>query len=136
MSYQVGRGGMLEGLDEVLVGMSAGDEGSFTSQLVGGDLVGQDVEVPVVSPGPGAGAPGLDDEFAQTASEFDTVDDLRPTFVSGSAAASSWSRPLPPATRSSRSCSTRSRFAARDRRRRGAQRAQAATSSSSSRTPG
>ena len=57
MSYRVGRGGMLEGLDEALVGMSAGDDKTFTSQLVGGDLVGEDVEVQVkVSPGAGAGA--------------------------------------------------------------------------------
>ena len=47
MSYRVGRGGMLEGLDDALVGMGAGDEKTFTSQLVGGDLVGQDVEVQV-----------------------------------------------------------------------------------------
>ena len=33
MSYQVGRGGMLDGLDEALAGMSAGDEKIFTSQL-------------------------------------------------------------------------------------------------------
>ena len=45
MSYQVGRGGMLDGLDEALVGMAAGDEKTFASQLVGGDLVGEDVEV-------------------------------------------------------------------------------------------
>ena len=58
MSYQVGRGGMLDGLDEALAGMSAGDEKTFTSQLVGGDLVGEDVEVAVtVIAGPGAGAP-------------------------------------------------------------------------------
>ena len=38
---------MLEGIDEALAGMSAGDEKTFTSQLVGGDLVGQDVEVTV-----------------------------------------------------------------------------------------
>ena len=47
MSYKVGRGGMLDGLDEALAGMGAGDEKAFTSQLVGGDLVGQDVEVTV-----------------------------------------------------------------------------------------
>ena len=47
MSYKVGRGGMLDGLDEALVGMSAGDERTFTSELVGGDLVGQHVEVAV-----------------------------------------------------------------------------------------
>ena len=77
MSYQVGRGGMLDGLDEALAGMSAGDEKTFTSQLVGGDLVGQDVEVAVTrQPGPGAGAPRVDDEFAQLASEFDTIEEL------------------------------------------------------------
>ena len=58
MSYQVGRGGMLDGLDEALAGMGAGEDKTFASQLVGGDLVGQEVEVEVtVDPGPGAGAP-------------------------------------------------------------------------------
>ena len=77
MSYQVGRGGMLDGLDEALVGMSAGDEKTFTSQLVGGDLVGQDVEVSVtVSQVQEQELPELDDEFAQMASEFDTVEEL------------------------------------------------------------
>ena len=47
MSYKVGRGGMLDGLDEALAGMTAGEEKTFSSQLVGGDLVGQDVVVVV-----------------------------------------------------------------------------------------
>ena len=77
MSYQVGRGGMLDGLDDALAGMSAGDEKTFTSQLVGGDLVGQDVEVNVaVSQVQEQELPELDDEFAQMASEFDTVEEL------------------------------------------------------------
>jgi trigger factor len=77
MSYQVGRGGMLDGLDEALAGMSAGEEKSFTSQLVGGDLVGEDVEVAVtVSQVQEQDLPELDDEFAQMASEFDTTDEL------------------------------------------------------------
>lgn len=77
MSYKVGRGGMLDGLDEALVGMSAGDEKTFTSQLVGGDLVGEDVEVVVsVSQVQEQELPALDDEFAQMASEFDTVAEL------------------------------------------------------------
>jgi trigger factor len=77
MSYRVGRGGMLEGLDEALVGMSAGDDKTFTSQLVGGDLVGQDVEVQVkVSQVQEQELPTYDDEFAQLASEFDTADEL------------------------------------------------------------
>ncbi|HEU5455736.1 MAG TPA: trigger factor [Nocardioides sp.] len=77
MSYQVGRGGMLDGLDEALAGMSAGEEKTFTSQLVGGDLVGEDVEVAVtVSQVQEQDLPELDDEFAQMASEFDTTDEL------------------------------------------------------------
>jgi trigger factor len=77
MSYQVGRGGMLDGLDETLTGMSAGDEATFTSQLVGGDQQGEDVEVEVrVTSVKEQELPELDDDFAQTASEFDTVDEL------------------------------------------------------------
>ena len=77
MSYRVGRGGMLDGLDEALAGMSAGEEKTFDSQLVGGDLIGQDVQVSVrVTAVQEQELPDLDDEFAQLASEFDTVDEL------------------------------------------------------------
>jgi len=77
MSYQVGRGGMLDGLDEALTGMSAGDEKTFTSQLVGGDLVGEEVEVTVaVSQVQEQELPEVDDDFAQLASEFDTAEEL------------------------------------------------------------
>ncbi|HEX6247418.1 MAG TPA: trigger factor [Nocardioidaceae bacterium] len=77
MSYQVGRGGMLDGLDEALTGMKAGDEKTFSSNLVGGDQEGLDVEVEVkVGAVKEQELPELDDEFAQTASEFDTVDEL------------------------------------------------------------
>ena len=77
MSYKVGRGGMLDGLDETLVEMSAGDSRTFASQLVGGDLVGQDVDVTAtVTAVQEQQLPEVDDEFAQLASEFDTVDEL------------------------------------------------------------
>ncbi|MGL5811184.1 MAG: trigger factor [Nocardioides sp.] len=77
MSYQVGRGGMLEGLDEALDGMGAGDEKTFSSELVGGDLVGESVDVLVrVTAVQTQELPEVDDEFAQTASEFDTVAEL------------------------------------------------------------
>ncbi|NYD58173.1 trigger factor [Nocardioides marinisabuli] len=77
MSYQVGKGGMIDGLDEALVGMKAGDDKTFTSQLVGGDLVGEEVEVAVsVSQVQEQELPELDDEFAQLASEFDTSEEL------------------------------------------------------------
>jgi len=57
--------------------MGAGDEKAFTSQLVGGDLVGQDVEVTVkVAKVQEQQLPDFDDEFAQLASEFDTADEL------------------------------------------------------------
>jgi trigger factor len=82
MSYKVGRGGMLEGLDETLVGMKAGDDKTFDSELVGGDLVGEPVQVTVkVTAVQEQQLPEVDDEFAQMASEFDTsvelVEDVR-----------------------------------------------------------
>lgn len=77
-SYKVGNGGMIDGLDEALVGMSVDEEKTFTTQLVSGDLVGQDVEVAVkVTQVQEQELPELDDEFAQEASEFDTLDELR-----------------------------------------------------------
>jgi len=77
MSYQIGKGGMLDGLDEALTGLSGGEQATFTSQLVGGDLLGADVEVEVkVSSVKEQELPELDDDFAQSASEFDTVAEL------------------------------------------------------------
>ena len=77
MSYMVGRGGMLEGLDEALVGMQAGEDKTFDSELVGGDLVGEVVQVTVrVTAVQEQQLPEFDDEFAQMASEFDTVEEL------------------------------------------------------------
>ncbi len=77
-SYKVGSGDMLEGIDEALVGLSAGEEKTFTSQLLGGDLSGQDVDVNVaLSAVKEQELPELDDDFAQTASEFDTIEELR-----------------------------------------------------------
>ena len=78
MSYQVGSEGLVDGIDEALLGMSAGEEKTFTSRLVGGDQMGNEVDVEVkVSAVKEQDLPELDDEFAQTASEFDTVDELR-----------------------------------------------------------
>lgn len=78
MSYQVGTNEMLDGLDEALVGLSAGESTSFDTQLVGGELKGQDVSVEVsVGEVKEQQLPELDDEFAQEASEFDTVEELR-----------------------------------------------------------
>jgi trigger factor len=77
-SYKVGSGEMLEGIDDALRGLKAGEEATFTSQLLGGDLAGQDVEVKVsVSAVKEQELPELDDDFAQEASEFDTLEELR-----------------------------------------------------------
>ncbi len=77
-SYKVGNGGMIDGLDEALVGAGVDEEKTFTTQLVSGDLVGQDVEVKVkVTQVQEQELPELDDDFAQEASEFDTLEELR-----------------------------------------------------------
>lgn len=77
-SYKVGAGDMLDGVDEALRGLSAGEEATFVSQLLGGDLAGEDVDVTVkVNAVKEQELPALDDEFAQTASEFDTAEELR-----------------------------------------------------------
>ncbi|BCJ63851.1 trigger factor [Polymorphospora rubra] len=78
ISHEVGSKQLLPGLDEVLVGMSAGDDRTFVTQLVGGDFAGRDADVAVtVRTVKEKQLPALDDEFAQLASEFDTLEELR-----------------------------------------------------------
>ena len=77
VSYEIGSRNMLDGLDDALVGMSAGETKSFTAPLAGGDREGQDADVTVtVQSVKERELPDLDDEFAQLASEFDTLDEL------------------------------------------------------------
>ena len=78
LSYQVGSGTMLDGLDEALTGLSAGESATFSTELAGGEAVGQEAEVTVtVQSVKVRELPELDDDFAQLASEFDTLDELR-----------------------------------------------------------
>ncbi len=78
VSYEVGSDNMLEGLDEALLGMTAGQSTTFTAPLAGGDHEGEEAECFVtVQAVKVRELPELDDEFAQLASEFDTLDDLR-----------------------------------------------------------
>jgi len=78
VSHEVGSGQLLPGLDEVLVGLSAGEEQSFVTQLVGGEHTGKDADVKVtVRTVKEKELPELDDEFAGLASEFDTLAELR-----------------------------------------------------------
>ena len=78
LSYEVGTGSLLDGLDEALAGMSAGDTKTFTAELAGGERAGQQADVTVtVHSVKVKELPELDDEFAQSASEFDTLGELR-----------------------------------------------------------
>ena len=78
ISYEVGSESMLDGLDEALTGMSAGESKTFTAELAGGEQAGMEADVQVtVNSVKVKELPELDDEFAQSASEFDTVGELR-----------------------------------------------------------
>jgi trigger factor len=78
LSYEVGSGQLLEGIDEAIIGLESGAATTFTTALVGGDHAGRDADVAVtVRSVKEKELPELDDEFAQTASEFDTLDELR-----------------------------------------------------------
>jgi trigger factor len=78
ISYEVGSGSMLDGLDEALIGLSAGESATFTANLAGGTLEGAEADVQVtVNSVKVKELPVLDDEFAQSASEFDTIGELR-----------------------------------------------------------
>jgi trigger factor len=76
-SYQVGQGGLIDGLDEAIQGLSVDEDATFTSTLVAGEYEGKDAEVTVkVTAVKERSLPAADDEFAQLASEFDTLDEL------------------------------------------------------------
>ncbi|MEO3811951.1 trigger factor [Sphaerisporangium sp. B11E5] len=78
VSYEVGAGSVLQGLDDSLVGMAAGDEKTFTTTLVGGENAGEEADVTIhVKSVKEKVLPELDDEFAGLASEFDTLEELR-----------------------------------------------------------
>ncbi len=78
VSYQVGSGTMLEGLDEAVTDLSAGETTTFAAPLAGGDRAGEEAEVTVtVQSVKERHLPDLDDDFAQLASEFDTLEELR-----------------------------------------------------------
>jgi trigger factor len=78
VSYEVGSKNMLEGLDEALIGMTADETKDFTAPLAGGDQEGQDANCTVtVTAVKERELPELDDEFAQLASEFDTLEELK-----------------------------------------------------------
>ena len=78
LSHEIGSGQLIEGLDEALVGLSEGESATFTTTLVAGGHAGEEAEVTVtVKSVKERELPEADDEFAQLASEFDTLAELR-----------------------------------------------------------
>jgi trigger factor len=78
LSYEVGGGQLLDGLDPAVLGLSAGEGADFQAPLQAGDHTDHDVDVHVtVQSVRERSLPALDDEFAQLASEFDTLDELK-----------------------------------------------------------
>lgn len=78
LSHEVGSGELLEGTDEALLTLTAGEETTFESTLLGGEKAGEKAEITItVESVKERELPELDDEFAQLASEFDTVDEMK-----------------------------------------------------------
>ena len=78
LSHEVGSGQLIEGLDDAIVGLKEGESRVFTTTLAAGDHAGQEAQVTVtVKSVKERELPEPDDEFAQLASEFDTIDELK-----------------------------------------------------------
>ncbi|MCL3777995.1 MULTISPECIES: trigger factor [unclassified Actinomyces] len=78
VSYEIGKGNMLKGLDTALRGLKAEESATFTTTLAGGEHEGEEAEVTVTASAvKQRELPEADDDFAQMASEFDTIDELR-----------------------------------------------------------
>ncbi|GAA2470388.1 trigger factor [Streptomyces sp. NPDC059506] len=78
VSYTIGSGQLLDGIDEAVTGLEAGGSATFESELKGGSAAGRTAQIKVdVTSVQARELPELDDEFAQMASEFDTLEELR-----------------------------------------------------------
>lgn len=78
LSYEVGSGNLIDGLDEAILGKNAGESASFSSTLAFGEYAGSAADIGVVvNSVKERELPEADDDFAQLASEFDTLDELK-----------------------------------------------------------
>ncbi|BAC19123.1 trigger factor [Corynebacterium efficiens YS-314] len=78
LSYEIGSGDLIDGLDEALLGQKKDDTVEFTTELANGDYQGKEAVVTAeITATKQRELPALDDEFAQLASEFDTMEELR-----------------------------------------------------------
>ncbi len=78
ISYEVGSGQLIDGIDEALDTLTAGETTTFESKLLGGDHEGEmaQIEITVLSVKERE-LPEADDDFAQIASQFDTIAELK-----------------------------------------------------------
>ena len=82
LSHEVGSGQLIEGLDDAIKGLKTDESKVFTTKLVAGEHANEDADVTVkVNSVKVRELPEPDDEFAQLASEFDTVDELKESLV-------------------------------------------------------
>jgi trigger factor len=78
LSYEVGSDQLVDGIDDALLGAEAGETKTFTTKLLAGEHSGANAEVSVIVQSiKERELPDADDDFAQLASEFDTLDELR-----------------------------------------------------------
>jgi trigger factor len=78
LSYEIGSGQLVDGIDEAIIGAGAGETKTFVTKLVAGEFTGQDADVSVtIQTVKQRELPEPDDEFAQLASEFDTLEELK-----------------------------------------------------------
>ncbi len=78
VSYQVGSGNLLPGIDDALIGLSEGESATFTAPLAGGEHAGEEATVTVTAVSvKEQELPEADDDFAQMASEVDSIAELR-----------------------------------------------------------
>ncbi|MAT18886.1 MAG: trigger factor [Leifsonia sp.] len=78
ISYELGSGELIDGIDDAVETLTAGEETTFESELLGGDNAGEKAQIAVtVLAVKERELPEADDEFAQIASQFDTIGELR-----------------------------------------------------------
>lgn len=78
VSYELGSGELIDGIDEALDTLTAGESTTFESNLLGGDHEGEKAQIAVTLLSvKERELPEADDEFAQIASQFDTIGELR-----------------------------------------------------------
>lgn len=78
ISYELGSGELIDGIDDAIETLTAGESTTFESELVGGDHQGEKAQIAVtVNAVKERELPEADDEFAQIASQFDTIGELR-----------------------------------------------------------